>query len=77
MSAGKNAPHRAHTGRSIKGTSHGRPVVVPNTSGMDRVGSPATLIPCEILAERAIKAAVTTPMVGAKLEMVFRAVFVK
>ena len=63
MSAGKNAPHRAQTGKSINGTSHGLPLVVANVWGMESDGSVATA-PCESLAQRAMSAPATTPRVA-------------
>jgi hypothetical protein len=77
ISAGSTANHLAQTGRSINGISHGRPDVVPKTSGMERLGSPAAVEPRERRAQRASKAADTTPMLGAKLESVFRTVLLK
>lgn len=44
---------------------------------MLRQGSPATSNPCERRAQRAIKEADTTPIVGAKLEIVVRTVLLK
>mmetsp|Transcript_57538 Transcript_57538/g.153685 ORF Transcript_57538/g.153685 Transcript_57538/m.153685 type:complete len:207 (-) Transcript_57538:613-1233(-) len=72
MRAGKKAAQRAQTGKSRIGTSQGRPLVVPKTAGMDKLGRPANLVPCTTRAQRAMRDAVTTPIVGAKLDMVLR-----
>lgn len=74
MTAGRKLAHRAQTGKSNKFTSHGRPVVVPKTAGMESAGKAA---PCVNRAQRAIRAPVTTPMDGAKLLMVVRTLGVK
>lgn len=74
ISAGKNETQRAQTGRSNRGISHGRPVVVPNCAGIVRAGN---WTPCETCTARAKQAAATTPIVGAKLEIVFRIDLVK
>ena len=74
MSAGMKEAQRAHTGKSKIGESHGRPDVVPNVLGMNKVGKAE---PYEIQAQRAMSVPVTTLIVGAKLEIVLRTVFVK
>jgi hypothetical protein len=74
MMAGTNAAHLAHTGKSNNGTNHGRPDVVTNVSGIFSAGN-AT--PLANLAHLARRAAVTTPIVGAKLDNAVRIFLVK
>mmetsp|Transcript_6123 Transcript_6123/g.7119 ORF Transcript_6123/g.7119 Transcript_6123/m.7119 type:complete len:177 (+) Transcript_6123:776-1306(+) len=76
ISAGNNAPHLAHNGKSINGTSQGRPHVVANCVGIVSAGRRASA-PWARRAERAMRDPRTTPIVGAKLEILLRIVFVK
>mmetsp|Transcript_41258 Transcript_41258/g.80734 ORF Transcript_41258/g.80734 Transcript_41258/m.80734 type:complete len:314 (+) Transcript_41258:133-1074(+) len=76
MSAGMRHPKRAQTGMVLRGMSHGRPEVVAKVAGTARVGRVA-IAPCERRAARAMSAPPTTPMVGAKLEMLLRSVLLR
>lgn len=76
MSAGMIAAHLAHNGKSIIGTSHGRPDVVWNVDGMVKLGKTAST-PCARRAERATSDPNMTPMVGPKLDRLLRIVLLK
>ena len=73
--AGRQAPHRAQTGRSIIGMSHGRPFVVANFVGSVNDGRwhPRKFN----RMARATRDPKATPIAGAKLDKLFRIDFVK